>query len=87
VAKVEADKNGSRKYRLDYEYKVADRYNWDKDKKVEIFGEEFTDEFMGEFHRQGMAREFNMFGSIEESIEWDSQSPGTHTVVPQSTGR
>jgi hypothetical protein len=86
VAKVALDTNGRRKYSLDYEYKVADRYNWDEEKKVEIFGEEFTDEFMGEFHRQGLAREFNMHGSIKASIEWDSLNP-VHTVVSSSKGR
>lgn len=87
IAKVESDSSGKRKFRLDYEYKVADRYNWDNGKKVNIFGIKIEDSFMGEFHRQGMAREFNMVGSIKASIEWDSLSPGTHTVIPPSTGR
>lgn len=87
IAKVESDSSGKRKYRLDYEYKVADRYNWDHGKHVNIFGMKIEDVFMGEFHRQGMAREFNMFGSIKASIEWDSLSPGIHTVVSSSSGR
>jgi hypothetical protein len=87
VAKVEQDKSGKRKYRLDYEYKVADRYNWDIGKQVEIFGVTITDEFMGEFHCQGMAKEFNMHGFIKASIEWDSLNPNNHTVVSSSTGR
>lgn len=87
IAKVESDSSGKRKYRLDYEYKVVDRYNWDHGKHVTIFGIKIEDVFMGEFHRQGMAREFNMLGSIKASIEWDSLSPSTHTVVSPSTGR
>jgi hypothetical protein len=86
VAKVEQDASGRRKYRLDYKYKVADRYNWDNGKQVEIFGVIITDQFMGEFHRQGLAREFNMEGSIKAVIEWDSLNP-VHTVVSPSKGR
>jgi len=86
VAKVELDKSGKRKYRLDDEYKVADRYNWDIGKKVEIFGVTITDKFMGEFHLQGLAKEFDMEGSIKAAIEWDSLNP-IHTVVSASKGR
>jgi hypothetical protein len=87
IAKVEQDKSGKRKYRFDYEYKVVDRYNWDTGKQVDIFGVIITDKFMGEFHRQGMAKEFNMNGSIKTSIEWDSLNPSSHTVVSSPTGR
>ena len=86
VAKVEQDASGRRKYRLDYEYKVADRYNWDIGKQVEVFGVTITDKFMGEFHRQGLAREFDMEGSIKEAIVWDSVNP-VHTVVSSAMGR
>jgi hypothetical protein len=86
VAKVELDKSGKRKYRLDYEYKVADRYNWDIGKQVEIFGVTITDKFMGEFHRQGLAKEFDMEGSIKAAIEWDSINPA-HIVVSMPKGR
>ena len=86
IAKVELDKSGKHKYRLDYEYKVSDRYNWDIGKQVEIFGVIITDKFMGEFHRQGLAKEFDMEGSIKAAIEWDSINP-VHTVVSAPKGR
>jgi hypothetical protein len=86
VAKVELDKSGKHKYRLDYEYKVSDRYNWDIGKQVEIFGVIITDKFMGEFHRQGLGKEFDMEGSIKAAIEWDSINP-VHTVVSAPKGR
>jgi len=88
VAKVEQDATGRPKYRLDYEYKVADRYNWDKKKSVPIpfLNKRLPDTFMAGFHLQGLAREFDMVGSIKEAIEWDSLNPA-HTVVSPPKGR
>jgi peptidoglycan hydrolase-like protein with peptidoglycan-binding domain len=57
---------------LDLEYKFFDRYNWDTGKHVEINGIEITDAFMGEFHREGLAREFDMFGSLRTTFNWSS---------------
>lgn len=65
-----------REYKLEFEYKFFDRYNWDKGKKVEInipvFNEglEITDEFMADFHRQGLAREYNLVGSFKKTFNW-----------------
>lgn len=59
-----------REYSMDFEYKVFDRYNWDKGKSVTIFKITITDEFMGEFHRQGLAREFDCVGSIKRRLSW-----------------
>jgi hypothetical protein len=87
--------NGRRKNRLDFEYVMTDRYNWDGDKAVgasqagsfgRIIIDEYkrqgftskvpddiivTDKFMGEFHRQGFAREYNMWGKHVKTVEWD----------------
>jgi hypothetical protein len=83
IVKIAAVKNGQRQYRLNYHYRVADKYNWDQDKCVEIFGVPIKDEFMDEFHRQGLAREFKMSGEIKGAITWDSNDPSSnHTVVP-----
>lgn len=60
-----------RRYEVDFEYKFFDRYNWDGDKSVTIGGITITDEFMGEFHRQGLAREFDCYGSINRHFEWE----------------
>jgi len=57
-------------YTLEFEYKFADKYNWDKGKYVEIIGIKVTDEFMGKFHRMGLAKEFYMNGSIKKTIKW-----------------
>jgi len=57
-------------YTLEFEYKFYDRYNWDGGKQVTILGHVVTDEFMGEFHRQGLAREFDMRGSVKKTVKW-----------------
>ena len=56
--------------KLELEYKFYDRYNWDGGKSVTIFGIEITDEAMGEFHREGMAKEYNEVGSFRRTLEW-----------------
>ena len=35
-----------------------------------IFGKVITDQFMGEFHRQGLAKEFDMRDSVKKTIQW-----------------
>lgn len=70
----------TRRYDVDFIYKVADRYNWDGGKQVEIGGITITDEFMGEFHRQGLAKEFNCHGSLRRRFQWSGDS----TVPPDA---
>jgi hypothetical protein len=67
---VVTDGPAGRQYSLDFEYKFYDRYNWDKGKKVTIAHITITDHFMGEFHRQGLAQEFDCFGSFKRSFTW-----------------
>jgi hypothetical protein len=62
------DPSGS--YQLNFEYKFFDRYNWDGGKKVTLFGIEITDEFMARFHREGLAMEFDCWGSVREAVTW-----------------
>lgn len=69
VVKIEQDKSGRRRYRLDYEYNFADRYDW-HDFQIILFNIKIKDKDMGEFHLQGIAQEFKMHGSIKASIEW-----------------
>ncbi len=52
-------------YELCFEYKFRDRYNWDDGKKVTIWGIPIKDKQMGFFHKVGLAREFNMYGSVQ----------------------
>ncbi len=70
VATVDTNDKGERTYNLAFEYKFYDRYNWDGGKSVTIGPVTITDAFMGEFHRQGLAKEFDMFGSVRRNIKW-----------------
>jgi Putative peptidoglycan binding domain len=64
---------------LDFEYHVYDRYNWDKNKSVKINGITVTDHFMGEFHRQGLAQEYDEVGSFRRKFQWRRGQP-----IPES---
>lgn len=72
--------SGTRQYRLEFSYHFFDRYNWDGGKKVELYGITITDQFMGEFHRQGLAREFNCRATISRTFTW---RPGSSIPSPQ----
>ncbi|MCI5146762.1 MAG: hypothetical protein D3923_14860 [Candidatus Electrothrix sp. AR3] len=69
-------------YKVAYEFKFYDRYNWDGGKKVDIFGITITDEFMGKFHRQGLAKEFDMHGSVKKLIKWKKGGSITIEEMP-----
>ncbi|WP_260600128.1 peptidoglycan-binding domain-containing protein [Sphingomonas endolithica] len=60
----------NRRYDVDFTYKFFDRYNWDGGKEVEIGGIRITDEFMGEFHRQGLTKEYTCYGSLRRRLSW-----------------
>ena len=69
-ATVTVDAAGQRSYTLSFEYRFYDRYNWDGGKSVTILGITVTDAFMAEFHKQGLAQEFDCFGSFKRSLAW-----------------
>jgi len=77
TATVGTGSGGGRSYQMTWEYKFFDRYNWDGGKKVTLFGFTITDEFMGRMHREGIAKEFNCYGSVTRSETW-----GAPVVVP-----
>lgn len=76
-----------REYELLFEYKFYDRYNWDAGKSVTIGGIEITDKFMGDFHRQGLAREFDMTGSIKRVFRWKQGNPISEEQYRRGGGR
>ena len=60
---------------LEFDYEFYDRYNWDTGKQVTIppntdWGVTITDQFMGDFHRMGLAREFDMTASVHRRFSW-----------------
>jgi peptidoglycan hydrolase-like protein with peptidoglycan-binding domain len=59
-----------KQYDVEFVFKFFDRYNWDGGKSVEIHGITITDEFMGEFHREGLAREYDCYGEIKRKLSW-----------------
>jgi hypothetical protein len=65
---------GERHCQLDFEYKFRDRYYWDNGKSITFHDITVTDKFMGEFHRQGLAREFDCVGSFRREFTWKAGS-------------
>jgi hypothetical protein len=76
-----------RSYDVEFEYKFFDRYNWDKGKKVELAGITITDVFMGEFHRQGLAKEFNCYGSLKRKLAWKQGEAIAESQMHPGRGR
>ncbi len=81
TAQVSLGAGGKRSYQMQFEYKFFDRYNWDGKKKVSLFGVVITDKFMGQMHREGLAREYNCNGSFKKAFTW-----GAPVVVPGNSG-
>lgn len=67
---VNVPANKTEEITMDFEYHVFDRYNWDNGKAVDIQGIVITDRFMGEFHRQGLAREYDEIGAFARKFHW-----------------
>lgn len=88
VANVVTSSSGDT-YTLDFNYHFFDRYNWDGGKKVELFGVTITDAFMGEFHRQGLAREYNCKAVASRRFQWSkgSQIPSHQYQAPAAGGQ
>jgi len=71
-------------YAVDFDYKFYDRYNWDAGKSVTFGGITVTDRFMGEFHRQGLAQEYDCRGSFKRRLTWKKGQiiPGSQLTAP-----
>ncbi len=78
--------NKKLKYTLEFEYKVFDRYNWDEGKGITFAFIPIEDAKMGEFHKVGIAKEFDMLGSQKASYEWYDEnvvSLSSSTLAPK----
>jgi hypothetical protein len=69
-------------FALVYEYHFYDRYNWDGGKHVKIAGVEITDEWMGQFHREGVAQEYDCVGVVKRPMMWSRAAPLDADAVP-----
>lgn len=72
---------------LNFEYRFYDRYNWDAGKSVTIAGIKITDQAMGEFHRQGLAQEYDVNGSLKRTFRWKKGAPIPPQQFQPSGGR
>jgi LysM repeat protein len=82
TASVSVVNGTARSYRLILQYKFYDRYNWDGGKSVTILGKKITDETMGELHLEGLAQEFNCYGSFATTVTWGASLPVPAPVGP-----
>jgi peptidoglycan hydrolase-like protein with peptidoglycan-binding domain len=78
---------GTPEYEVAFQYKFYDRYNWDAGKKVTFGGVTVTDHFMGEFHRQGLAMEFDCVGSFQRRLTWKKGSAIPASQIHATGGR
>jgi hypothetical protein len=81
---------GRRDFALEFEFEMYDRYNWDSGKQVTLpyVNIVVTDHFMGEFHRAGLAREYDVRAAIRRSIRWDStRVPSANVELGKPRGR
>jgi LysM repeat protein len=82
---------GQKSYTLTFDYRFYDRYNWDGGKAVTILGITITDQTMGEFHRQGLAKEFDCNGTWTTIHAWGAPmtpapaGPATPKAAPPPT--
>ncbi len=74
--------SGTRSFQMTFQFKFYDRYNWDGGKKVTLGGITITDEAMGDFHRQGVAKEYDCYGSVERLVIWGAPVPAPAPVGP-----
>lgn len=72
---------------MDFEHKFYDRYNWDAGKSITFHGITITDKFMGEFHRRGLAREYDCRGSFKRQFIWKKGQSVTQQQLDGPGGR
>lgn len=86
-ATVTVNASGQKSYSMEFEYRFFDRYNWDGGKSVTLFGVRITDKFMGRMHREGMAREYNCYGSMKKRFTWGAPTAAARGAGGSGGGR
>ncbi|WP_086826734.1 hypothetical protein [Streptomyces sp. NRRL B-24572] len=90
VVTVVPDADGNPKVGLDYQANAWDRYNWDENKGVDIFGVmDIPDGQMARLHTTGLAQEFDMSGSSSvKHYDLGSSTPNAGPLPePDEPGR
>jgi hypothetical protein len=93
VVRVPQSDNPSKVFSMNFEYCFFDQYNWNKGIGVPLAGIKITDDSMGKFHKQGLAREFDMRGAYRTTVEWTFggaavlSSPGINKTLDLAVGR
>jgi hypothetical protein len=78
------DGGGDCQYTMFFTFHYFDRYNWDGGKTFNIAGRTITDKVLAEWHRMGLAQEFNMFGDLTHIFKWkDSDGERRNSVHQQ----
>jgi nucleoid-associated protein YgaU len=67
---------------MDFEYRFYDRYNWDRGKQTPFVILTVKDEDMGRLHRVGLAREFDVTGTVTFRVEWTKGKAGSRRPIP-----
>ncbi len=64
-------KNGDQ-YSMDFDLHYFDPYNWNTGQSFPSFGVDVKDSSMALFHRQGLAKDYNLVGSLPLTITWQA---------------
>ena len=75
-----------REYMLDFEYHIHDRYRWNYGEALTFAHVLITDGYMGELHRQGLAREFDCVGSVRRKLTWRKLQPPSRQQLTTPAG-
>ena len=59
-------------FSMNFDLHYFDPYNWNNGQEFTSFGVDVKDDFMAAFHKQGLAREFNLVGLLPLKITWQA---------------
>lgn len=76
------ESGSNRSIHLALDVHMWDRYNWDGGKKTDIGPITITDERMAEFHRMGLAKEFDCYGKVDYVRSLSVAAPGPAPKPP-----
>lgn len=66
---------------MSFDLKIYDKYNWNSGQSFDSFGKDISDDFMGKFHKQGVAREYEVFGNLPLKFTWKGNPYGDNVTT------